>query len=126
MAKAIIVALAATAIIAAGCNKDLPETNEPVITVYSPTNNAVVQVNDSLIIRADFSDDSDLVNYQANIRNKNTDTNVFSYAPYLSGNTASLDTFKIMPDTGHYELVLYTGDVNDNFKNLVIDFTVVP
>ncbi|UPT68529.1 MAG: hypothetical protein M0D57_07830 [Sphingobacteriales bacterium JAD_PAG50586_3] len=64
---------------------------------------------------------------KANITNKNTNTNVFSYAPYINASsTATLDTFKIMADTGHYELILYTGDVHDNFKNRVIDFTVVP
>ncbi|UPT68530.1 MAG: hypothetical protein M0D57_07835 [Sphingobacteriales bacterium JAD_PAG50586_3] len=64
MKKAKFLALAVFAIFTASCDTEKPELNEPVITVFSPTDNAVVQVNDSLIIKVDFTDDSDLVNYQ--------------------------------------------------------------
>jgi hypothetical protein len=120
-----IIALAAVVLIAA-CDNLEPEQNEPTITVTAPFDNEVITVNDTLFVKVDYADDSKLVSYQANITNTNSNVNVFSLNKYVNGTTASLDTFKIMPDTGHYELIIYVGDINDNFTNKIINFTVTP
>jgi hypothetical protein len=126
MVKATIIAgLVALAFLPA-CDKIETEQNAPTITVTAPFDNEVVTLNDTLIMKVDYADDAILTDYTVNIHNIITDANVFSYSHPIGESTATLDTFKIMPDTGHYELLLYVADNHDNFTNKVINFTVVP
>lgn len=122
--KILITAMVAIAFFSA-CDKVATESNEPILTVLAPTDNAVVAQGDTLFMNATYSDDTELTDYTVNIRNKGNDNNVFSYSKAVGEANATLDTFKIMADTGSYELILYVGDVNDNFTNRVIAFTVV-
>lgn len=126
MVKATIIAgLVALAFLPA-CDKIETEQNAPTMVVAAPSENALVTVGDTLFMKVDYADDATLTDYTVNIRNINTDVNSFSYSQPIGESTASLDTFKIMPDTGHYELLLYVADNHDNFTNKVINFTVVP
>lgn len=120
-----VLALAAITTLAA-CDKVEVEHNAPTMSVTAPIENTVVQANDTLFMKVAYTDDVLITDYTVNIHQVNTDQNYFSYSKYIGASTATLDTFKILADTGHYELLLYVADNHDNFTNKTINFTVAP
>lgn len=111
----------------AACDKvEPPETNEPVITVASPTEGQVLHAGDTLDINVTYTDDTGITHYSADIKNNSVGNNIFSVLEPINQLSFTLDTFKVISDTGHYELVLYGDDRYDNFKNKSVLFTVIP
>jgi hypothetical protein len=126
MVKAAKVLALAAIVTLAACDKLETEQNAPTMSVTAPLENAVIQANDTLFMKVAYADDATITDYTVNIHQVNTDQNYFSYSKYIGAATADLDTFRILADTGHYELLLYVADNHDNFTNKTINFTVNP
>ena len=126
MVKAAKVLALAAIVTLAACDKIETEQNAPTMSVTAPLENAVIQANDTLFMKVAYADDATITDFTVNIHQVNTDQNYFSYSKYIGASTADLDTFRILADTGHYELLLYVADNHDNFTNKTINFTVNP
>jgi len=105
------------------------EENPPVITVTQPTEGAIYSVSDTIYIKGNFSDDTNVQTYTVDVKKVNSN-NIMSYTKIneLDTTTIPLDTFVIVPTamTGNYQLILYCEDPNDNFTNKVVNFSVIP
>ncbi len=117
--------LAATGTILSACSLD-NETNNPIITVSKPTEAQTVQVGDTLFIKTQFSDDTELKSCSANIKRVANNTSILNIIKNPGSQVATIDTFRILADTGAYQVMLFADDKYDNYSNKVVTIYVTP
>lgn len=124
MRKAIILPLAAAALLSA-CSLN-NEDNNPIITVTAPTEALTIQAGDTLIISSQFTDDTAVKSCSANIKKVSNNTSILKVNKTPGTQIASIDTFKVIADTGAYQVMLYADDKYDNYSNKVVTVYVTP
>lgn len=111
---------AMTLALATGCKKNAPDTQPPVIQVISPTPNQVFNAGDSVHIRAQVSDNTEIHEVHCFVTIGTTSTLVLHFEEHLDAASFTLDKAFAVQSGVTYRIEIDANDHSDNAAQQLI------